>query len=347
VSAFDDVLGLYDYAFPDELIAHMPASPRDGAKLAVLDRKTGGVEWVVFRDADRFLPENALLVLNETKVVPARLRLRKATGGRVEVLSLGAEGGLMRVMADRKLKPGETLTAEGDDRKTFEVTSPSDRYWLLKPLFPMEELDALLRTHGDMPLPPYIDASPLSRDELKERYQSVFAKHEGSIAAPTASLHFTPELLASLEASGVGVARVTLHVHLGTFARLTEEQWRSGRLHRESYAIPPESARLIEEAKCATRPVVAVGTTAVRTLESAFDADRRCVRPEGMTDLFIREPYDFKMVDAVITNFHVPKSSLLMLVCAFAGRERVLDLYRQAIERRMRLFSFGDAMLIV
>lgn len=347
VDTFEDILAAYDYALPDELVAQAPADPRDSARLAVLDRAAGKTEFAVFRDIGDYLPQNAVLVLNETKVVPARLRLRRSTGGRAEVLILGAEAGALKVMANRRLRIGETLIAEENPSKAFAVLRPSERYWLLRPSFPMEELAAVLHAAGEMPLPPYIDRSPLTQAEIKTRYQSVFARNEGSIAAPTASLHFTPELLSALEESGRSIVRVTLHVHLGTFARLTPMQWATGRLHEEEYVVEPEAAAALEAAKASGRPIVGVGTTAVRTLESAFDAQGRCVRPEGVTDLFIREGYAFKMADAMVTNFHVPKSSLLMLVCAFAGRERTLDLYRAAVAQRMRFFSFGDAMLIL
>lgn len=347
MTGFDDMLAGYDYELPEELIAQAPAEPRDSAGLAVLERASGTVTWTHFREIGNFLPPGSVLVLNETKVIPARLRLRRATGVGVGVLLLSTETGVLRVMADRKLKPGEVLSAEGDASREFEVVGPADRYWLLRPLFPLTELTSLLEAHGEMPLPPYIDRSPLSQSELKQRYQSVFARNEGSIAAPTASLHFTPELLASLEKAGHPIVRVTLHVNLGTFARLTPEQWASGSLHSEQYVISENSASALIKAKKEGIPIMAVGTTSARTLESAFDGEGRCVRPEGATDLFIREGYDFKIVDGLITNFHVPKSSLLMLVSAFAGREKIMDLYRQAVERRMRFFSFGDAMLIL
>ena len=247
-------------------------------------------------------------------------------------------------MADRRLKPGERLeTADGD---AFSVAAQDGRFWLLRPEFPVEELRDVLERCGTMPLPPYIKESPLSERKLREEYQAVFAREEGSVAAPTASLHFTPELLAALEASGTRIAKVTLHVHLGTFAPLTERQWESGRLHAESYRVPPETASLLESAKAAGDPIVAVGTTALRTLESAADDRGKIVRPEGETTLFIREGYAFRMVSALVTNFHVPRSSLLMLAGAFGGRERVLEVYREAVARKWRLFWFGDAMLI-
>lgn len=342
--SFDAVLAAYDFPFPPESIAAAPADPRDSARLAVLDRATGEKEWATFRDIGSFLPENALLVLNETKVIPARLPVRRATGGRVDLLVLGVADGCIRALANRRLRPGEELDAgEGD---SLRVEGSAGKEWLLRSSFPPERLSAVLNRAGVMPLPPYIKATPLTPEQIKERYQSVFAREEGSIAAPTASLHFTPRLLAALEEQGIGFARVTLHVHLGTFAPLTEEQWNAGSLHSEHYRIAAQEAEKITRAKAEGRPVIAVGTTAVRTLESAADEEGRLTRLEGDTTLFIREDYRFRVIDGMITNFHVPRSSLLMLVCAFAGRERVLELYREAIGKGFRLFSFGDAMLV-
>jgi S-adenosylmethionine:tRNA ribosyltransferase-isomerase len=345
MSGFDDILGSYSYAFPPELIAQAPASPRDSAKLLAYDRKTGRTDWSTFAHIGDFLPKNAVLVLNKTKVVPAKLLLQRDTGGTVSVLSLGTEGGNVRVLANRKLRPGEFLTLTGG--KGFIVEPSDGKEWRLRPSFPIAELQAMCESHGTMPLPPYIKHTPLTPEELRREYQSVFAEEAGSIAAPTASLHFTPELLESLEASGITLAYVTLHVHLGTFAPLTAEQWERGALHEEEYRIDPETITLLEAAKAAGRPVIAVGTTAVRTLESAADEQGKIVKPHGTTTLFIREGYTFRMVDGIITNFHVPKSSLLMLVSAFCGRETLMDLYRQAIERELRLFSFGDGMLLL
>jgi S-adenosylmethionine:tRNA ribosyltransferase-isomerase len=343
--SFDETLALYDYAFPPDRIAQAPANPRDSARLLVYDRESRSVAWSAFRDIGAFLPKNAVLVLNKTKVVPARLRLTRATGGAVSALWLGADGEVMRALCNRRLQVGETLAlAEG---KSFTVEASAGKEWRLRPSFPIVALQEILERHGEMPLPPYIKKTPLSPEELRREYQTVFAEEAGSVAAPTASLHFTPELLASLEASGITLASVTLHVHLGTFAPLAAEQWERGELHAEEYRVPPETAAILERAKSEGRPIIAVGTTAVRTLESAADAQGRIVRPQGTTTLFIREGYTFRMADGIITNFHVPRSSLLMLVSAFCGRETLMGLYRQAIDRDFRLFSFGDGMLIL
>ncbi len=342
---FQDLLARYDYDLPGELIANAPASPRDSAKLLVHNRKTDRTDWTTFAQIGDFLPKNSVLVLNRTKVIPAKMELTRSTGGKVSTLALGSAGKQLRIMANRKLKPGEILRLADD--KTFTVTGEEGKYWLLTPDFPISELLSVLDRHGSMPLPPYIKRTPLSPEELKREYQSVFASEEGSIAAPTASLHFTQELLRSLEQSGIRLAYVTLHVHLGTFAPLTEEQLKTGLLHEEEYLIGADTVTLLESAKADHQPIVAVGTTVVRTLESASDSSGKIIEPEGRTRLFIREGYRFMMVDHLITNFHVPRSSLMMLVAAFTGREKLLDLYAQAIERRLKFFSFGDGMLIV
>lgn len=341
--SFEAVLAQYDYLLPQELIAQAPASPRDSAGLLVHDRKTGSTDWSTFAHIGEYLPPASVLVMNETKVIPAKMELERATGGRVSALAIGTTETAVRVMANRKLTTGEVLQL-GTQAK-FTVAGSDDRYWLLQPSFPLSELDRVLEAAGSMPLPPYIKHTPLSPAQQRDEYQSVFARNPGSIAAPTASLHFTDALLESLRARGIRTAFVTLHVHLGTFAPLTAEQWKSGKLHVEYFSIAPETAALLNDAKAKGQTIVAVGTTSVRALESAT-TNGKITLHEGTTDLFIREGYAFSMVDALITNFHVPKSSLLMLVAAFTGRERMLQLYQQAIAKRMRFFSFGDAMLI-
>lgn len=344
--AFEDVLRRYDYAVPPERIAQAPAAPRDSSKLVVLNRATGERSWTTFREIGTYLPKNAVLVLNETKVIPARLFLTDKAGKKVGALWVGTlPEGTIRVLTKGKFAAGETLTLTDDKR--FTVEGRREKELMLRPMFDISLLHGLFEQHGSMPLPPYIDQSPLTEAEIKERYQSVFAKNAGSIAAPTASLHFTPELLQKLEASGITLVRVTLHVHLGTFSPLTPEQWEQGRLHSEEYFISQSARRALEEAKKEGHTIIPVGTTALRTLESAFDASGRCVKPEGVTDIFIREGYDFSLASGLITNFHVPRSSLLMLVCAFAGYELIMETYQEAIEREFRLFSFGDAMLIL
>ncbi len=342
MSGLDRVLARYDYEFPPAAVANRPASPRDSARLLVHERSTGRTKFARFRDLPKFLPPGAVLVLNQTKVLPARLEMRKATGGKVRLLYVAASSGLWKVMADRRLAVGSTLAA---GRNKFAVARHEDKYYFLRPPFPIARTAAFLEKHGEAPLPPYIKNSPLSRSELKRRYQTVFAKRRGSVAAPTASLHFTKRLLRRLRAAGFDIRYVTLHVNLGTFAPLTPANLKEGRLHEETYEIDPATARALNTARAEGRPIVAVGTTVVRTLESAA-AGGRLRKLSGRTDIFIREGYKFRFVDSLITNFHVPRSSLLMLVSAFAGRELVLRLYREAIRRGFRLFSFGDSMFI-
>ncbi len=341
---FKEILAAYDYSFPKEHIAESPASPRDSAKLLVYDRKKKKVQTAIFKDILDFLPKNAVLVVNRTKVIPANLHLTKATGGKVSALILNQEKGL-EVMANKKLTIGETLTLTKKHR--FTVTKSNGKSWLLKPDFPAKDLHAVIENYGSTPLPPYLKHSPLSEAKRKREYQTVFAKDEGSIAAPTASLHFTKPLLKKLQKNGIKIVEVTLHVHLGTFAPLTEEQWKQQKLHSEYFEISEASQKALNEAKKQKRSVVAVGTTVVRTLESASDAKGKIQKRFGDTKLFLTEKSTIKVVDGLITNFHVPRSSLLMLVSAFVGRKKLMELYTFAMKKNFRFFSFGDAMLII
>ncbi len=341
---FQELLSAYDYSFPQELIAKEPATPRDSARLLIYDRKKDSVEHDTFANIDRYLPPNAMLVFNRTKVIPAKFTLKKVTGGLVSALLLSVQPETITVLASGTLKHGDKLIWQGGH--AFTVVIRKDQEALLKPSFPIPELRDLLERYGETPLPPYMKDSPLPEERRRTEYQTVYAKEEGSVAAPTAGLHFTEELIKKLEQSGRGVRYVTLHVHLGTFAPLTEEQWKLKKLHTEHYSIDPETAADLNDAKAAGRPIVAVGTTTVRTLESASDGGQ-IVRPFGSTDLFITEGDPLHFTDHLITNFHVPRSSLLMLVSAFTGREKLLELYRQAIAEHMRLFSFGDGILVL
>jgi S-adenosylmethionine:tRNA ribosyltransferase-isomerase len=342
---FESVLRLYDYDCPSDRIAQAPASPRDSSKLLVYNRAAKTDAVTTFRRIVDHIPPGALVVFNRTKVIPARLAFRRSTGGMVHVLILRREHVCIHVWANRRLRMGEILVLSDDLRCTVE--GQREREWILRPEFPMRMLDAVLQRHGSMPLPPYIKHTPLTPREQRRAYQAIFAKESGSIAAPTASLHFTQRVLASFKKKGIRTANLTLHVHLGTFAPLTPEQWADGTLHAEEYAIPAATVQAIDRARREGRPIIAVGTTVMRALESACDEHGRIVRPSGSTTIFIREGYVFRLVQGLVTNFHVPKSSLLMLVCAFAGRDAILRLYRSAIGKKFRLFSFGDAMLIL
>lgn len=340
---FASLLDTFDYEFPSASIAQEPASPRDAAKLLVYKKSSKEVFFDTFLNLPRYLSQNAVLVMNETKVIPARIHLKKATGGVVGILYVAKEGNLIKVMADRRLEPGAELFR--GSKAVFRVERQDERFYVLVPLFAGDPVNFFER-YGEAPIPPYIKHSPLSRGELKEKYQTVFAKRRGSVAAPTASLHFTERLMKKLKAAGFGLEFVTLHVNLGTFAPLTEENIEHNRLHLEELEISAPVAERLVRYKKEGRPIIAVGTTVVRALESA--ARGGVLRPGfGKTDLFIQENDGLKFVDGIITNFHVPRSSLLMLVSAFIGRKKLLDLYRQAIGRGFKLFSFGDGMLIL
>jgi S-adenosylmethionine:tRNA ribosyltransferase-isomerase len=282
---FPELLASYDYTFPPELIAKEPISPRDAARLLIYDRASGSVRFDTFANITDHLPPNAVIVFNRTKVIPAKLSLKKITGGAVSALLLSVQPDTLTVLASGALKQGDKLIWQAGH--SFTVLIRRNQEAVLKPSFPMSDLKDLLNRFGETPLPPYMKDSPLPEERRRAEYQTVFAQEEGSVAAPTAGLHFTESLIKKIEQSGRGVATLTLHVHLGTFAPLTEEQWNTKRLHTEYYSIDPETVTLLNEAKASGRPIVAVGTTTVRTLESASDERGVIVRPAGGTDLFL------------------------------------------------------------
>ncbi len=335
----------YDYTFPSKLIASEPAQPRESARLLVHRRGQGASTITTFAEIGDLLPENAVLVFNETKVIPARFYALRPSGGTVQLLYLGVRGGHIHVLANRPLKLGEVLTARGDGT-TCIVQEKLDKGYALTPSIPLSQFESFLLRVGTTPIPPYIKHTRLSEEQLREEYQSVLAKYFGSSAAPTASLHFGESLIRSLEQRGVAIVRVTLHVGLGTFAPLTAAHLESGRLHTEQYFIDPSAAQKLQLYKQKGRPIIAVGTTVVRTLESAT-RNGQLHELSGETDLFIYPPYQFQFVDGIITNFHVPQSSLLMLVAAFTGKDELFRLYDQAIHEQFHLFSFGDGMLLL
>lgn len=338
------ILNQYEYQLPDDLIAQSPAFPRDAARLLVYDRAEQTTVLDTFRNLQRYLPSKSVLVLNQTKVIPARLLCTKETGGKVQVFYVGHDKRVLQALCDRKLSIGARVRF--DARHTFTVVDYANGKYSLEPSFPLRQVMRLFERHGRTPIPPYIKHSPLSERLLRSQYQTIFAKNKGSVAAPTASLHFTPRLLASLKRAGHSVLFVTLHVGLGTFASVTDEHLIAGTLHEECFEIDSKNARALMIAKKQGRPIVAVGTTVARTLESAADKHGVLRRLRGTTDIFIRDSYTWKFVDSLITNFHVPKSSLMMLVATLVGRVRLLSLYRFAINNKMRFFSFGDGMLI-
>jgi S-adenosylmethionine:tRNA ribosyltransferase-isomerase len=332
----------FEYALPPELIAQQPASPRDTSRLLVVDRATGRFAHRVFREIGEFLRAGDVLVVNDTRVIPARLRGRRpGTGGAVEVLLLRpAEGGAWEALVrpGRRLRPGAAIEVgtQGALVEVGERRSGGRRLVRVRG----GEMTDLLRQAGEMPLPPYIHR-PL---DDPNRYQTVYARADGAVAAPTAGLHFTPELLDRLRDQGVRVAALTLHVGLGTFQPVVVDDVRAHRMAPEDYVITPEAASIINSR---SGRLVAVGTTTVRALETALGADGRVEAGAGRTDLFIVPGFRFRATQAMVTNFHLPGTTLLMLVSAFAGRDLVLRAYEDAIRERYRFYSFGDAMLIL
>ena len=334
----------YFYELPEAQIAQTPAEPRDSSRLLVYDRATGKSEDRIFRDIKEYLRPGDVLVINNTKVLPARLFAYTENGGRVEVLLLKRHDlntWEVLVRPGKKAKPGVRLTVSEELSLTvLDRTETGERIVAFH--FDGVFEDILSRV-GSMPLPPYIH----EKLKDKDRYQTVYCKTDGSAAAPTAGLHFTKQLLAEIEAMGVQVAEVLLHVGLGTFRPVKEEDLTNHVMHSEFYRVDERAAETVNAAKREGRRVIAVGTTSVRTLETVAD-ENGFLRPcSGDTSIFIYPPYRFKCVDALITNFHLPESTLIMLVSAFMGRERCLALYKQAVEKKYRFFSFGDAMMIV
>lgn len=331
----------FDFELPDELIARRPAEERRGSRLLALTR--AGMGHHQFPDIRRFLEPGDLLVLNDTRVIPARLFGQKETGGRVEVLIeriIGEREALCHVRASKAPKPGSRIELEGGYHA--EVRGRRDDLFHL--FFDnTESVLAMAERIGHMPLPPYIDREDEGLD--RERYQTVFAREPGAVAAPTAGLHFDEAMLAELAAAGIETGTVTLHVGAGTFQPVRVDEVEKHRMHSERYRVPDELVEQILAARARGNRVVAVGTTSLRALESAA-AGGRLRGGEGETDIFIYPGYRFQVIDALITNFHLPKSTLLMLVSALAGRERILQAYEEAVRERYRFFSYGDAMYI-
>jgi S-adenosylmethionine:tRNA ribosyltransferase-isomerase len=338
-----------DYTLPPELIAQKPVEPRDHSRLLVVDRSTDGLADRHFYDLPEFLSPGDCLVINDTKVIPARLFFHKPTGGKVEGLFLRElQSGLWDVMFKgmAKLKSGTKLILEGcDDTFTLGQKSSPKSFELHIDSNVKVPAVQLLERFGQMPLPPYIRGgkeNPLDRT----CYQTVFGQIPGAVAAPTAGLHFTPELLEKIKTRDVKVVTVTLHVGMGTFEPLTAEDLADHKIHQEWFTLTPTAADTLNDAKDQGKKVVAVGTTSVRVLETAADQNH-LVAQQGWTDIFIYPPYRFKFVDRLVTNFHLPKTTLLALVCAFAGQPQTLNAYHHAIRQKYRFYSYGDAMLIV
>ena len=332
------------YDLPEELIAQTPAEPRDSSRLLVYNRADGSVTHTIFRNIKDFLKAGDVLVVNNTKVLPARMYAHTEHGGRVEVLLLRRISALrweVLVKPGKKCRPGTRLTV--DDGLSLTVVSVTDSGERIVDFECDGVFEEALARVGTMPLPPYI------HEKLKDqsRYQTVYARTDGSAAAPTAGLHFTPGLIEEIKSMGVEIAQVLLHVGLGTFRPVKEEAITDHKMHSEYYEVGAEAAEIISRAKREGRRVIAVGTTSVRTLESVAAEDGTVAPCRGNTSIFIYPPYKFRCVDALITNFHLPESTLIMLVAAMTGREKILGLYKTAVAERYRFFSFGDAMMIV
>jgi len=331
----------FHYHLPESSIAQTPAEPRDFSRLLVLDRAAGGLDHRTFREIVDYLQPGDLLVLNQTRVIPARIFARKETGGKVELLLLRRRDVLLweALVGGKGLSIGKKVVVEdGPQAEIVELLNGSERLIRFS-----EPIEPYFPKVGNVPLPPYI------HEKLSdpERYQTVYAREPGSAAAPTAGLHFTPRLLDEVQAKGVKIAYVTLHVGLDTFAPVTEENPEEHKIHTEWCELPQVTADAINATRAAGGRVIAVGTTSVRTLETANIGQDGILPFIGPTSIYILPGYTFQVVDAMITNFHLPKSTLLMLVSAFAGRERILSAYETAIREGYRFYSFGDAMLIL
>jgi len=331
----------YDYYLPEELIAQEPAEPRDTSRLMLVNRKTGEINITIFREIKNYLKSGDVLVLNNTKVIPARLYGKKETGAKIEVLLLKKIG---EGKYEALLKPGKrakigTKIYFFEDIYAEVVNRNEEGIFVLK--FSQEDLDKILPEIGNIPLPPYIK-KPI---DDPDKYQTVYAQKEGAVAAPTAGLHFTEELLKTLGEMGVEILYITLHVGLGTFRPVVVEDITKHKLDPEYFEVSDEVAERINKAKEERRRVIAVGTTVTRVLEAQGRSGK--VEPgSGLVDLFIYPGFEFKVIDGLITNFHLPKSTLLMLVAAFMGYDLMKKAYNKAIEERMRFYSFGDAMFI-
>ena len=346
----------YHYHLPEARIAQTPALNRDGSRLLHLRRDDSAVSHRHFHDIVSLLRPSDVLVVNNTRVIPGRLHGRKETGGKAELLILDYGETNVRDHDDRtrvyhcliksSKQAGTGTRILFEEGLVAEVLDFSRGIYTVK-FFAPESFDGLLQRIGRMPLPPYIKRDETGPDEAdRMRYQTVYAREQGAIAAPTAGLHFTDEILAHIKEGGVTVAAVTLHVGYGTFVPVRVDDIRDHRMHEEWFSIPGNTARIVNQAKTEGHRVVAVGTTSVRTLEYATGSDGVIKPGSGRCDLFIYPGYPFKTVDAMITNFHLPRSTLLMLVSAFAGRERILSAYKAAVEEKYRFFSYGDAMFI-
>jgi S-adenosylmethionine:tRNA ribosyltransferase-isomerase len=336
----------FSYDLPQELIARHPAPERDGSRLMLLDRQAGSIAEDSFRNITGYLRSGDLLVMNDTRVIPARLFGTKPSGGNVEIFLLrrlagDAEQWECLLKASKKFRSGQDILLESG--MSAVVLSQFSENWLIE-FSGNEPFDSWLEREGHTPLPPYLQRSDIQSD--RERYQTVMAREPGAVAAPTAGLHVTDDLLAGLPAQGVETVFLTLHTGLGTFQPVRVKRVAEHQIHRERFRIPAETAQAITRTKSAGGRVIALGTTTARTLEYSAQKHGSVISESGEADIFIYPGFSFKVVDALITNFHLPESTLLMLVSAFGGREYVLGAYREAIARGFRFYSYGDAMFI-
>lgn len=351
------LLSEYDYNLPEELIAQMPADKRDNSRMMVLNRKDRTISHKHFYDIVDLIDKDTLLVMNNTKVLPARLIGHKDTGAKIEVFLLkqanfqNQENNCWDVLIkpSKRIKP-DTIIKISEELSVRAIKRLEENgEWLVELIFEGDNVLEILHRNGNIPLPPYIERKIPDEDLKKldfERYQTVYAKDEGSVAAPTAGLHFTQAILQKLQEKGVELAYVTLNVGLGTFRPVQCENVLEHKMHSETFEISEKAAEQINRAKREGKKIIAVGTTTVRTLETAFQKFG-CIKPcHDHSELFIYPPYEFKVIDNLITNFHLPKSTLLMLVSALAGKDFIFEAYKKAIENKYRFFSYGDCMLI-
>lgn len=346
------LLSEYDYNLPEELIAQMPADKRENSRMMVLNREDRTISHKHFYDIVDLIEPNSLLVMNNTKVLPARLIGHKDTGAKIEVFLLSQKVGNcwdVLIKPSKRIKP-DTIIKISEELSVKAIKRLEENgEWLVELIFDGDNILEVLHRNGNIPLPPYIERKIPNEDLKKldfERYQTVYAKDEGSVAAPTAGLHFTQEILQKLQDKGVELCYVTLNVGLGTFRPVQCENVLEHKMHSETFEISEYAAEQITRAKHEGRPIIAVGTTTVRTLETAFQQFGKICECHSASELFIYPPYEFKVIDKLITNFHLPKSTLLMLVSALAGKDFIFDAYKEAIENKYRFFSYGDCMFI-
>lgn len=338
----------FDYDLPPELIARFPVEPRDASRMLVLNASAGGIVDSHFRNLPEYLRSGDVLVLNDTRVIRARTQARlerqNGTSRTIEVFfAEPLKPGVWQVLCKpgRRIRPGDrAIFGDGNFAGTFQESLGADLHVL-----EVESAERVLELHGEMPLPPYLDRTPAKSDDAS--YQTVFAKEPGAVAAPTAGLHFTPNMLDRLQAMGVQIAMVTLHVGIGTFLPMRVERPEDHVLHPERFQVGEESARILSAARAEGRRIISVGTTTTRTLEHLMARFGEVRAGAGQTDLYILPGFEFKLISGLVTNFHLPKSSLLMLVSALAGTEYVLGAYRHAVQMNYRFYSYGDCMLVM